>query len=149
MPPTRVITLPRRLDFGTLPPRPGPAWGSRVSAVDPDGNEVAGIRLPEVAVPVAAFTGWTLRHPDIGGAEQRLTFAGATLPFAPTRGEREAHGDPRPSIEERHASRQAYLERVRQAALALVAHRYLLEGDVEVSVAAAARLWDYFAAPRS
>jgi hypothetical protein len=142
----RHHALPRRLDFGTLPPRPGPAWGSRVSAVDTDGNEVAGIRLPEVAVPVAAFTGWTLRHPDIGGAEQRLTFAGATLPFARTRSERESNGDPRPSIAERHASRAAYLERVRQAALALVAQRYLLEEDVEVSVAAAARLWDCFAA---
>ena len=143
----RHDALPRRLDFATLPPRPGPAWGSRVSAVDADGNEVAGIRLPEVAVPVAAFTGWTLRHPDIGGAEQRLVFAGATLPFARTRSEREVHGDPRLSIEERYASREAYLERVRQAALALVAQRYLLEEDVEVSVAAAARLWDYFAAP--
>ena len=143
----RHHALPLRLDFATLPPRPGPAWGSRVSAVDADGNEVAGIRLPEVAVPVAAFTGWTLRHPDIGGAEQRLVFAGATLPFARTRSEREVHGDPRPSIEERHASREAYLERVRQVALALVAQRYLLDEDVEVSVAAAARLWDYFAAP--
>jgi hypothetical protein len=117
-----------------------------VSAVDTDGNETAGIRLPEVTVPVAAFTGWTLRHPDIGGAEQRLIFAGATLPFARTRSERETRGDPRPSIEERYASREAYLERVRQCALALAAQRYLIEEDVEVSVAAAARLWDYFAA---
>ena len=120
-----------------------------MSAVDTDGNEVAGIRLPEVAVPVAAFTGWTLRHPDIGGAEQRLVFAGATLPFARTQSEREARGDPRPSIEERYDSRKAYLERIRQAAVALVAQRYLLEEDVEVSVAAAAQLWDYFAALRS
>jgi hypothetical protein len=71
-------------------------------------------------------------------------FAGATLPFARTRRERETYGDPRPSIEERYASREAYLERVRQAALALVTQRYLLEEDIEVSVAAAARLWDYF-----
>ena len=61
----------------------GPAFGSLVSAVDDDGNEVAGITLPEVRVPVAAHTGWTLRHPDIGGAEQLLVFAGAHHPLCP------------------------------------------------------------------
>jgi hypothetical protein len=140
--------MPRRLDFSGLPPKPGVNWGSRVCAVDGDGNEVGGLRLPEVAVPLAAYTGWTRRHPDIGGEAQRLVFAGATLPFAATRREREARGDPRPSIEERYASRADYLARVRQAAEALVATRYLLAEDVEVSVAAAARLWDHFAAPR-
>jgi hypothetical protein len=145
----RHHAMPRRLDFSTLPPKPGPAWGSRVCAVDADGNEVAGLRLPEVAVPLAAFTGWTRRHPDIGGEAQRLVFAGATLPFAATRREREARGDPRPSIEERYASREDYLARVRKAAEALVGQRYLLAEDIEVSVAAAARLWDHFAARRA
>src|ERR671919_2986668 len=127
---------PRRLDFGAdaehrvmaqAPPREGPAFGSLVSAVDDDGNEIAGIAVPEVRVPLAAHTGWTLRHPDMGGAEQLLVFAGATLPFARTRAERQASGDPRPSIEERYASRAAYLERVRTAAVHLVAARHLLE----------------------
>jgi hypothetical protein len=144
----RRHALPRRLDFSVLPPRLGPALGSRVSAVDADGNEVAGLRLPEVAVPVATFTGWTLRHPDIGGEDQLLIFAGATLPFARTRREREARGDPRPAIEERYASREDYLAQIRQTALALVVQRYLLEEDVDVSVAAAARLWDHFTAGR-
>ena len=85
---------PRRLDWSTLPPRPGRAFGSLVSAVDADGNEVAGIVLPEVAVPIATHTGWTLRHPDIGGAEQLLVFAGATLPFPRTRAERARVGRP-------------------------------------------------------
>jgi len=101
--------------------------------------------VPEVAVPLATHTGWTLRHPDIGGAEQLLVFAGGTIPFAPTRRAREAAGDPRPSIEERHASRDAYLARVRAAALALAAEGYLLEEDVELSVRFAARHWDQFA----
>ena len=116
---------PRRLDFGAdaelrvmgqVPPREGPRFGSLVSAVDEDGNEVAGIAVPEVRVPLATHTGWTLRHPDIGGAEQLLVFAGATLPFARTRQERETTGDPRRSVEERYASRAAYLEAVRGAA---------------------------------
>ena len=136
----------RRLEFSVLPPRPGPAFGSRVPAVNGDGNEVAGLVAPEIAVPLATFTGWNLRHPDIGGADQALIFAGATIPFARTRREREASGDPRPSIEERDRSREDYLGRVRAAALALAGQRYLLEEDVETCVAAAGRLWDYFAA---
>jgi hypothetical protein len=105
---------------------------------------VAGIAVPEVAVPLATHTGWTLRHPAIGGAEQLLVFAGGTIPFAPTRHAREAAGDPRPAIEERYASREAYLARVRAAAEALAAERYLLEEDVELSVRLAARQWEQF-----
>src|SRR5262249_29250975 len=100
---------PRRLDWATMPPRPGRAVGSLVATVDADGNEVAGIALPELAVPLATHTGWNLRHPEVGGAEQLLVFAGATLPFARTRADREASGDPRPSAAERYASRAEYL----------------------------------------
>ncbi|MBI1846998.1 MAG: hypothetical protein HYR86_08515 [Candidatus Rokubacteria bacterium] len=143
---------PGRRDFGAgpemrvmavTPPRDGPAFGSLVSAVDEDGNEVAGIALPEVSVPLATHAGWTLRHPDIGGAEQLLVFAGATIRFALTRRERDAASDTRLSIDERYASRDAYLERVRHTARDLAANRYLLEEDVEVSVTFAGRLWDW------
>jgi hypothetical protein len=96
-------------------------------------------------VPLAAHTGWTLRHPEIGGAEQLLVFAGGTLPFARTRSERLAANDPRPSVEERYASREAYLERVRVAARDLVAARYMLDEDVELSVTMAGRMWDWLA----
>lgn len=134
---------PRRLDWATMPPRPGPGFGSLVSDVDRDGNEVAGIVLPELAVPLATHTGWNLRHPDIGGAEQLLVFAGATIAFARNRAEREAARDPRPSVEERYASRADYLDRVREAARSLIREGYLLEEDTELSLAAAARLWDH------
>jgi hypothetical protein len=146
---------PRRLDFGpdadgrrmsTLPPRDGAPYGSRVAAVDDDGNEVAGIALPEVNVPLAAHAGWNLRHPDIGGEQQLLVFAGATLPFPRTRAEREAAGDPRRAIAERYRSRDDYLARVRAAAHALVARRHLLEEDVELSLALAGQMWDEFTA---
>lgn len=148
---------PRRLDFGadpdarrtsTLPPRDGPSYGSRVGAVDQDGNEVAGIVLPEVKVPLATHTGWTLRHPDIGGEQQLLVFAGATLPFPRTRAERAATGDPRRSIAERYHSRDDYLAEIRRAAGDLCARRYLLEEDIELSVALAARMWDYWTGER-
>jgi alpha/beta hydrolase family protein len=145
---------PQRLDFGAdaemrritlAPPRVGAPYGTRVAAVDADGNEVAGIVLPELGVPLATHTGWNLRHADIGGVDQLLVFAGATLPFAKTRRERESTGDPRPAIEERYASREAYLARVRTAALALVTDRYILEEDVETSLAFAARMWEAWA----
>jgi len=97
-------------------------------------------------VPLATHTGWNLRHPDVGGDEQLLVFAGATLPFHRTRAEREAAGDPRPSIEERYTSRADYLERVRGAAGVLARAGYLLEEDIELSVAAGGRFWDRFAA---
>jgi hypothetical protein len=137
---------PCRLDFATLPPRPGPACGSLVSAVDADGNETGGIALPEVAVPLGTHTGWTLRHPEIGGEAQRLVFAGATIPFPRTRAEREASGDPRMSIAERYRSRDDYLERVRRAAVTLASERYILDEDVDLTVALAARAWDYWTA---
>jgi hypothetical protein len=137
---------PCRLDFSSLPPRPGPACGSLVSAVDADGNETGGIALPEVAVPLGSHTGWTLRHSSIGGEAQRLVFAGATIPFARTRREREAAGDPRPSIEERYRSRDDYLARIRRAAQALVAQRLMLEEDIELTVSLAARAWDHWTA---
>jgi Alpha/beta hydrolase domain len=145
---------PQRMDFGAdnemrrmtrVPPRVGAPYGTRVPAVDADGNEVGGIALPELSVPLATHTGWNLRHHDIGGVDQLLVFAGATLPFARTRRERESVGDPRPAIEERYASREAYLARVREAAQALVKERYLLEEDVETSLAFAARMWDAWA----
>ncbi len=145
---------PQRLDFGPeagagrveqAPPKVvGLPFGSRVSAVDADGNERGGIVLPELAVPLATHTGWNLRHPDIGGAEQLLVFAGSTLPFAHTRAEREASGDPRLSIAERYRSRDEYLGRVRAAAERLVSEGYLLAEDVARSVAMAARGWDHW-----
>jgi hypothetical protein len=138
---------PQRQDFGTLPPDPGAAYGTRVSAVDEDGNERAGVPVPEITVPLATHTGWNLRHPEIGGAEQMLYFAGATLPFPATPAERRASGDPRRSIADRYRSRDEYLARVRDAALALVAERYMLEEDVDLSLAFAGRMWDLWARP--
>ena len=138
----------QRQDFSTLPPTPGPTYGNRVSAVDEDGNERAGIAVPELTVPLATHTGWNLRHPESGGVDQLLYFAGSTLPFARTRAERVAAGDPRPAIAERYVSREDYLARVQKAAEALVTAGYLLEEDVDTSLGFAARMWDAWA-PRN
>ena len=143
----------RRLDFGperavptVMPPAVGDEYPSLVSAVDGDGNEVGGIRLPAIAVPLATYTGWNVRHPDIGGVGQVMspggTLAGGAIPFAVTRSERLASGDPRPSIEERYGSREEYLARVRECAEELVASGYALAEDVEVLVSQGADVYD-------
>jgi hypothetical protein len=146
------LPVRRRLDYGEemvrgipdYPPEEGEPYVTFVSAVDNDGNEVAGIRLPEVSVPLGTYTGWTLRHPEVGGAGHYIPLAGAVVPFSRTEEERSRLNDPRRSIEERYASRQQYLEMVRAAAEELVAERYILEEDVERFVAGAGQRWDAF-----
>ena len=66
--------------------------------MDGDGNEVAGVRLPDVSEPLATYAGWNLRHPDMGAPDQLMGLLGSTIPFPPTRADREASGDPRLSI---------------------------------------------------
>ena len=112
--------------------------------MDDDGNEVAGIRLPDIRVPLGTHTGWTMRHPDIGGAGHFMPLQGAVVPFAATKEDRLASGDPRPSIEERYASRDDYLAAVRQAAEKIVGERFILEEDVEGIVDGAGERWDAF-----
>jgi hypothetical protein len=113
-----------------------------VSAVDADGNEVAGIRPVELAVPLATFTGWNPRHPEQGAPHDIMAMMGSTLPFARTAEERARRGDPRPSIAERYASRDDYLARVRAAANALVRARHMLAEDIDAVVERAGRAWD-------
>ncbi len=129
-----------------VPATLGERYQNYVSAVDADGNEVAGIRMPDVAVPVATYTGWNPRHPDTGGTGQINLMQGSTFPFPATKAERERTGDPRPSIEERYRDRADYLAQVRAAAEALVAQRYLLAEDIDVSLSLAAARYDAFAA---
>jgi Alpha/beta hydrolase domain len=148
------IERPRRLDFGAdlgrglineLPPKIGAPFVTFVPAVDDDGNDLPGIRPVELAAPLATFTGWNPRHPDQGAGGDLMAMLGSTLPFAATAAARRASGDPRPSIEERYASRAAYLERVREAAGRLVAERHMLAEDVNAVVERAGRLWDFIA----
>ena len=149
------VQRPQRLDFGpavergiaTLPPKLGAPFVTFVSAVDGDGNERAGIRPPELRVPLATYTGWNPRHPEQGAPGDIMAMMGSTLPFARTAAERARTGDPRGSIEERYASREAYLARVRQDAEVMVAARQLLAEDVDAVVERAGALWD-FVCPR-
>ncbi len=149
------VQRPLRLDFGpqvergivaSLPPKIGAPYVTFVSAVDGDGNDRAGIRPPELRVPVATFTGWNPRHPDQGAPGDLMSMMGSTLPFARSAAERASTGDPRPSLEERYAGREDYLARVRRDALAMVEARQLLAEDVDAVVERAGSLWDFVSA---
>ena len=116
---------------GDWPARPiGDAYPCLVSAADDDGNEIAGIRLPDIEVPLATHTGWNPRHPDSGATQEILEYQGSTVPFAQDKAARDGSGDPRPSIAERYVDEEDYRNKVVQAAEALVASRYLLGEDV-------------------
>jgi hypothetical protein len=114
-----------------------------VSKIDADGNEAGGIRLPEIAVPLATYTGWNFRNPSIGGPTEIIPLTGSYIPFATTRAEREKNHDPRMSIEERYPNRDTYVSQVKEAATKLAQQGYLLSDDVTEIVATAGDHWDY------
>jgi len=125
------------------PPKVGSAFPMRVPQVDADGNETAGIRMPATAVPLATYTGWNLRSAGIGAPDELHSMTGSFIPFARTKAERVKTGDPRLSVEERYASKQAYLDKVQAVADDLVKGRYLLERDVPLVMARASAEWDF------
>lgn len=155
-PPVR-IGRPRRMNFGPLetsgvphyPPTIGEPYPSWVSQVDADGNEVAGIRGTELRVPLCTYMGWNPRHADNGAPGDIMLMMGSSVPFARTRADRERRGDPRASVEERYASKTAYLDEVRRAAHDLVTERHLLEEDIDTVVERASLCWDWVQASAS
>jgi len=114
----------------TMPYRP------LVPQVDADGNENSGILLPEIAVPLGTYTGWNLYKAPFPEGELCDRF-GTYVPFATARAEREAAGDPRPSLEERYGDHSGYVRRVEEAVKKLVAERLLLAEDGELFIAKA------------
>jgi alpha/beta hydrolase family protein len=113
-----------------------------VPQVDGDGNELSGIALPDVAVPLATYTGWNFRNPAIGQPGEILPLAGSYVPLAVTRAAREANHDPRPSIEERYGSRARYADIVEDRAEKLVDDGYMLKEDMEIVMARALARFD-------
>ena len=101
-----------------------------VSKVDADGNEVAGIRLPDIAVPLATYTGWNEYKPPYPKGEI-ADRDGSCLPLPVDKAAREASGDPRPSIAERYKDGADYLAKVQAVVMELMADRLLLAEDAE------------------
>jgi len=126
------------IDYSQQPPRPIPGhdYLVLVPKVDADGNERAGIRLPDISVPLGTHTGWNIR--GAGFSQGVLMLVGSYFPFAATAEERLANGDPRPSLEERYPSHKHYVEAVTRAVAELQEERLLLAEDAERYVATAA-----------
>lgn len=133
------ITSRYYLDFGTLVSKgiilnytdniiERPVYPNFVSKVDSDGNEVAGIRLPPVAVPIATTTGWALRREGFG-ENDGCEGAGQFIPFKTTKSERLAIGDPRLSLEERYHTHEGYVKAVSLSVGKLVKERLFLDED--------------------
>lgn len=137
---TGVITVRNLFDFGPLfddgilsinpPDFSGQVYPSFVSKVDRDGNDIAGIRLPPVAAPIATTTGWALRRTEFGGNDG-CEGSGQWIPFKTTKAERMAAGDPRRSLEERYKHKDGYVREVTKAARKLEKRRLLLPADVQ------------------
>jgi hypothetical protein len=115
------------------------AYRSLVPMIDADGNEIAGIRLPDIAVPLATYTGWNIYAPPYPEGEL-CDRDGTYLPFAKTAAEREKIGDSRRSIEERYRTKADYVAQVKAAAAALVSARLLLLEDAQRYEQAAAAI---------
>lgn len=147
---------PLRLDWGprwsteriadVVPPRVLGTFPTLVPAVDGDGNEVGGIRLPEVAVPLGIYTGWNLRRAETGGEQvlSRLTGSSASLAWSPETRDRNDH---RPAVRERYGSRDDFVNRRVAVAGELVDQRLWLPEEIDRVRAAAEVAWDG-AAPR-
>ena len=143
----RVYDTLHVLDFGPLyragdtsgiitrePPHVGTAgYGVLVPQVDADGNDIGGIRSIFLQVPIGTYTGWNLgRAGRFEGGMCNLQ--GSFIPFAATREQRAATGDPRPSMEERYPTKESYVAAMRQAANRLMAQRFLLPDDARLLV---------------
>jgi hypothetical protein len=138
--PTRVHDV-FRLDFGpefrsrgivtNEPPKMGPPFTILLPQVDADGNDIGGLKTPQVAVPLAVHTGWNLRNPAIGAPEELFSMVGSYFPFR------------RQVIIERYGDRQGYLDKIRSAARKLIDDRYLLARDLPLLEKISGKEWDF------
>jgi hypothetical protein len=113
------------LDFGhqfddgiltVLPPMVSTPYKVYVPRTDRDGNDIAGIRTPDVAVPLATYTGWALRAETDAQDADGCDASGQRLPFAGTKTARLAVGDTRLSLQERYKDHATYVRLVTAAA---------------------------------
>ena len=150
VPPSWQLTARAKIGPGFLtegpitisPPRPGKTYPQWVSRVDDDGNETAGIILPELAVPLGSYLAWNQRFPGAKDMRASLSLTGGFVPFTRNEQERKTKGDPRSSLAERYPTLETFLGRVTVAALQCVQDGYLLEEDVASLLRSAKRQFE-------
>lgn len=140
----RTIDLGARSDegVGAYPTVEGATYPCLVSAVDDDGNELAGIRLPDLTQPVATHAGWNVRDPETGSPDQQVPMQGFSRWFPVTKADRDAAGEVRVSIEERYAGRSNYIALVKHDVEKLAQNGFVLEQDIDMVVHNAAERYD-------
>jgi Alpha/beta hydrolase domain len=138
-----VLNELRLRDHSVEPPIESTAYPVFVQSTDADGNALGGIRHPLLDAPLATHVGWSLRASGYGEGEL-FTVQGSMIPFTQTEPERERARDPRPSLEARYASRDAWAARLAKAVDRLVAERLLLAEDADRLISAARESWDVY-----
>ncbi len=136
-----VMQQPRLLDLGSRwvtdgiidlqPPKQGDHYAVLVPRCNEDGNELGCLLPPEVAIPVATYTGWSLRNRDAGAEGELVGLNGSYIPFPKTQADRELSGDPRRSVVERYENQDQYLSLLRAECVRLATAGYLLDEDVD------------------
>jgi hypothetical protein len=120
---TNYLVVPPQID-------PSRRYQVLVPTDDADGNELPGVRSPDVSVPLGTHLSWNPRAAGFAEGDQCVS-QGAFIPFAPTQAARESNADPRPSIAERYASKADYVARIRSAATGLRERRLMLPDDID------------------
>jgi hypothetical protein len=143
---------PPRLDFGRryaslgiadiVPPTPGPNFTALVPEPNQDGTDQGGIELPEILVPLGTRLGFNTRNAAAGFTGATARWDGSFLPFARTEAERQASGDPRPSLAVRYHDRADYERRLREAAAGVVRQGFLRADEVDALVTQGGELYD-------
>ena len=115
------------------PPRIVQVIPTYVPKVDQDGNELSGAAAVLHQTPLGTYLGWNVTAS--GFAKGRICgFNGGAVPFAKTKAERTASGDPRLSVEERYGTLEGYVCAVQAAADHMVADRLLLQADADRTI---------------
>jgi hypothetical protein len=130
------------------PPKLQAPYTVLVPQVNRDGNDLGGIALPDVSVPLGTFTGWNYELPVLSNFDYLAGLRGSFIPFPVTIHDRNASGDPRLSVSERYNSRDEYLRQVRAAAQSLVSRRLLRAEDVDAILEESGERWDYLTSSR-
>jgi hypothetical protein len=147
----KVAYTPRRLDYGPRwsagiidrePPEEGEPFAVRVQQVDALGNVEGGVRSLDLLVPLATYTGWSLRT-GLPNPGELADLKGLYAPLPRSIPEATDSGDPRPAIMTLYGSRDGYLLRAGVAAQTLVEQGYLLDEDVPAVLERAAAQWDW------
>ena len=146
------LPMPPRLGLGSgfttegiadkVPPERGTPYITLVPAPDTDGMDIAGIRMPDISVPLGSHTGWNPQNASTGASDRLSGSFGSFIPFARTVPEREILNDPRSAITERYSSKEDYIASFTEATLELAEQELILGVDINAMIEAAANRYN-------